>query len=319
MEAAAKDQHYIPKFYLKGFTDREGVLWVCERFKPPRASKPKLEANRADYYTHSEHGNRDETAEEVLKQVESRVAPIIRKLANPQYVLTPENASHLILFVSFMFARVPSWRENLDKMSADLAKAYQLKVANDRDRFHRLCADYEKSVGKKLGVDFEELRQLVLQEKFEYIQSSKAYNLGAMFNSAFDVLEQLNQFGYQCLYAPEGSYYFTSDSPVFTVRPDGKGEAYIGMGFGLPNVEVYFPLNKRVCLRMRRGILPARKTAEVGRFAQINRLVMITATKHLYSSQSYRRIGRLFDECGCKVKPGANAFMLYPPVKSLKL
>jgi uncharacterized protein DUF4238 len=144
----AKDQHYIPKFYLKGFTDKKGVLWVCEKFKPIRPSKPKLEAHRADYYTHSEQGKRDETAENVLKEVESRVAPIIRKLANPQYVLTPENAAHLITFVAFMFVRVPSWREALDKMSARVAKDHQVKVARDRERFYKLCADFEKSGGR---------------------------------------------------------------------------------------------------------------------------------------------------------------------------
>src|ERR1700747_3225075 len=102
----AKAQHYIPKFYLKGFTDKEGTLWVCEKFKPIRPSKPKNEANRPDYYSHSEKGERDETAEDVLKDVESQSAPIIRKLANPQYTLTPENAGRVVLFIAFLFARV---------------------------------------------------------------------------------------------------------------------------------------------------------------------------------------------------------------------
>jgi hypothetical protein len=39
-----KAQHYIPNFYLNGFTDRSRVLWVYEKFKPLRASKPKNEA-----------------------------------------------------------------------------------------------------------------------------------------------------------------------------------------------------------------------------------------------------------------------------------
>src|SRR5580692_8930814 len=77
-----KAQHYIPKFYLKGFTDKQGRLWVCERFKGIRASKPKKEAHRPDYYTVSEEGQRNETAEDILKDVESRAAPIICKLAN---------------------------------------------------------------------------------------------------------------------------------------------------------------------------------------------------------------------------------------------
>ncbi len=81
-----KAQHYIPKFYLKGFTDNQGALWVYEKFKPLRESKPKKEAHRPDYYSHIEKGERDETAEDALKIVESQVAPTIRKLANPQYV-----------------------------------------------------------------------------------------------------------------------------------------------------------------------------------------------------------------------------------------
>jgi hypothetical protein len=39
-----KAQHYIPNFYLNGFTDTSRVLWVYEKFKPLRASKPKNEA-----------------------------------------------------------------------------------------------------------------------------------------------------------------------------------------------------------------------------------------------------------------------------------
>jgi hypothetical protein len=76
-------QHYVPKFYLKGFTDKDAVLWVYERFKPKRASKPKHEANRPDYYTHSEHGFRDESAEDELRKMESLAGPVISKLANP--------------------------------------------------------------------------------------------------------------------------------------------------------------------------------------------------------------------------------------------
>ena len=68
--AEAKAQHYIPKFYLKGFTDRQGKLWVCEKFKPIRASKPKTEAPHAPTdHTHAERGERDETAEDILEEV----------------------------------------------------------------------------------------------------------------------------------------------------------------------------------------------------------------------------------------------------------
>jgi hypothetical protein len=309
----AKAQHYIPKFYLKGFTDKKGVLWVYEKFKPMRESKPKNEAHHPDYYTHAEKGERDETAENVLMEVESKVAPIVRELSTPQYVLTPENAGHLMIFVAIMFARVPSWREYLDNMAARTAKELHRKIASDKERFYKSCADMERSTGKLLGIDYEEMRQSILRENFDVLQESTAYNLGAMFTSALDVAEELKEFGYQTLYAPAGKPFLTSDSPVFTLRPEGDRQASISMGFGWPHVEVYFPLNKRACLKMKRGIQPGAWLADEWRVEQINNIVMATATRYMYSSQGYPRIGRLFDERGCKVRPGKEAFLSKPP------
>jgi hypothetical protein len=306
-----KAQHYIPKFYLKGFTDHQKRLWVCERFKPIRDSKPKDEAHRPDYYTLAEQGHRNETAEDILKQVESKAAPIICKLANPQYFLTPENAGHVMMFVAFMFARVPSWRENLGDLAAQLAKKKILEAANDKEQFHRTCLEVEKEKGESLGVDFEELRQSALNDGFD-IKQSTAYNLGSMCLSACDIAKQLAEMGYQAFYAPEGKFFVTSDSPVFTLQPDGAGEARVGMGFGWENVEVYCPLNKKTCFRLKKGLQPMGRLIEEGRVDEINRVTMATAVQYLYSSEGHRRIARLFDERGCKVQVGKNAFMPHP-------
>jgi hypothetical protein len=306
-----KAQHYIPKFYLKGFTDRQKRLWVCERFKPIRDSKPKNEAHRPDYYTVAEQGRRNEMVEDILKQVESKAAPIISKLANPQYVLTPENAGHVMVFVAFMFARVPSWRDNLGNLAVRQAQETMLEAANDKERFHRMCLEMEKERGTSLGVDFEELRHNALQDRFN-IKQSTAYNLGSMCLSACDLANELATMGYQAFYAPEGKFFLTSDSPVYTIQPDGTGEAAVGMGFGRENVEVYCPLNKKTCFRLKKGISPMGRTIEAGRVDEINRVTMATAVHYAYSSEGHRRIARLFDEHGCKVQVGKNAFMMHP-------
>jgi Protein of unknown function (DUF4238) len=309
----AKAQHYIPKFYLKGFTDEQGKLWVCEKFKPIRDSKPKLEAHRPDYYTHAEQGERDETAENILKQAESRAAPIVRKLANPQYKLTPENAGRVVIFIAFMFARVPSWREHLDNVAAQIARDGIVKTANDKEKFYRTWAELEKENGKPLGMEPEKLRQYILKGEYDLKQGSTGFNLGAMFTSAFSAVRKLATMGYQALYAPEGSVFLTSDSPVFTLQPDGKGQATIGVGFGWENVEVYFPLNKRACFMMKKGIQPQGQIIEAGRVDLINKVTMASTAQYLYSSQGFRKIARLFDEHGWRIRAGKNAFMSRPP------
>jgi hypothetical protein len=303
-----KAQHYVPQFYLKGFTDKNKVLWVCEKFKPIRPSKPKEEAHRPDYYTHVSEEERNELTEDILMGLESRAAPIILKLANPQYILTPENAAQVIMFVAFLFARVPSWRENLDNMASELAMNMLQRAVSDKEKFYQTCAEMEKSNGKKLGLDLEELRQDVLQKRFN-IKQSPAFNLGSMVMSAVNIAKELAAWGYEALYAPEGSFFITSDSPVYTIQPDGNGMASIGMGFGWQNVEVYCPLNKRTCFRLKKGIKPRGVFVDSDHVDQINTLLMMTATQYLYSSQGHRRIARLFDERGCKVQAGKNAFL----------
>jgi Protein of unknown function (DUF4238) len=219
---------------------------------------------------------------------------------------------HLYLFTAFMFTRVPSWREHLDRLLSHVVKEGQLSRARDKDRFHKLCEEFEKETGEALGMDCEELRQHVLRGEYEVVQGSTAFNLGSMFESALNVARELQTFGYEIVYAPRNDFFLTSDSPVFTLQPDGAGEAGIGMGFGWPGVEVYFPLNKLACLRLKRGMEPGARGLTSPSVAQINQVTMMNATRHLYSCEGYRRISWLFDQWGCKIEPGKNAFMPKP-------
>lgn len=308
-----KAQHYVPKFYLKGFTDKQHALWVYEQFKPLRESKPKKEAQRPDYYTHAEDGERDERAENALQGAEWQAAPIIRKLANPMYVLTQENAAHLTVFVALMFARVPSWREYLNTLAGQVIRHKLINLANDKETFHKLCSGLESKRGRPYAVNLEELREYWLQGEFQLEQTSKAFNLKTMFRSAITIMGILRDFGQQILYAPQGKYFMTSDAPVYTLKPEPNRVATVGIGFGWPGVEVYFPLNKRACLRMAAARRAGRRTIEGGHVDEINHLVMATATKYLYSSERFRRTSRLFDERGCKVRTGKSAFLPTPP------
>jgi hypothetical protein len=188
-----------------------------------------------------------------------------------------------------MFARVPRWREYLDTRFAQIVRQMQLRDARDKDKFHRLCAEMERDTGKPLAMEFEKLRQYILEGEYEIVQSSVAFNLGYMFKTAFNVAEQLQHYGYEVLHAPRGGVFFTSDSPVFTIQPQPNRQASIGMGFGWAGVEVFFPLNKRACLRLSRGFPPANTETSEQSLSQINRVTMFSAScTKMRISASYR-------------------------------
>jgi hypothetical protein len=313
MKPATEDQHFIPKSYLKGFTEKK-VLWVCEQGKSIRASKPKEEANRPDYYTYERDGERDDSTERTLQKIESVVAPTLQKIGNRQFQLTDTARNELYYFTALMFARVPAWREHLDRLFSEITKEQQIKLAQEKDKFYASLKDFEINTGKTLDKDYEQLRQWVLKGEYEIKQTSVGFNLRSMFESVQHVAEMLLEYDYQLLYAPKDYYFVTSDTPVLTILPQPGKAAYLGVGFGLKRTEAYFPLNKRVCLRLKRD----RKSAEkhelhIRAIESLNRTIMANASKYLYCPQGHKRTQRLFEEFGCKSKAGENAFMKTPP------
>jgi hypothetical protein len=308
-------QHYIPRLYLKGFTDQKGILWVCEKFKPIKPSKPKHEAHRPDYYTHNVFGYRDEKAERTLACIESLAAPVLTKIGNPQYELRPDGMAALLQFVAAMFARVPNFREFLDRFSARLKKSFHSAQARNKEKFHSMCANYEKDLGKPLGIDVEAFRQDILNGRFDFDDIPKDFSLQSLFSVASIVQRQLKSFNFELLYAQKGQLFVASDAPVYTLHQEEGKQAVLGMGFAWRRSEVYFPLNKRCCLRLKRGIQNKARFIPDGHVQEINRLTMMCAGQFLYAPEQMRRTARLFDEYGCKVKPGMNAFMPDPPQK----
>jgi hypothetical protein len=80
----------------------------------------------------------------------------------------------IMMFIAFLFARIPSWHEYLDNLAAQIAKKGLLQTANDKERFHQVCAELEKSNRQAPRVDFEDLRQNILKDRFDLKQGSKA-------------------------------------------------------------------------------------------------------------------------------------------------
>jgi hypothetical protein len=116
------------------------------------------------------------------------------------------------LFTAVMFARVPSWRRHLDTIAVNSYREMELRIARTKERFDQVCAEVEARVSRPMKTNYETLRQRVLNDKREFVQTSNAFNLNAMFVSARSVARRLVEYDYQILYAPKGEFFVTSDS-----------------------------------------------------------------------------------------------------------
>jgi len=173
--------------------------------------------------------------------MESLVAPVIRKLANPQFKMNEHQVGELYAFVAITYVRVPAWREYADTLFGLLLKDRCRKSARNREEFFEDLKEFEDLTGDSVG-DYEKAREFLLSGKFTITQNSTAFNLGMTLESGLKIAEVfLKEYKRDIYYAPADMFFMTCDNPTVTMEPDFRGGAFGGVGVGRPRTEVVFP------------------------------------------------------------------------------
>ncbi|MBO9683179.1 MAG: DUF4238 domain-containing protein [Flavisolibacter sp.] len=131
-EKQSKKHHYIPQFYLKGFTDKDSSYYVFDK-RANKCWKSSPENSFAENHRntgeikHQVTGEigRSDIPEIMLAHFDNRTAPIIELIRNskPQdHVLTPERLYILRFFIFSLFWRSPA----NDELREEIIEKYPL-------------------------------------------------------------------------------------------------------------------------------------------------------------------------------------------------
>lgn len=184
--AAPKKQHYLPRFYLSGFS-REGKLWVHHRERDTYEQRnPKTLATRKHYYSVvNEKGEKDPTIEHVLGMVENTAAQIITKLDAGEKIDYWDKI-HLAQFVALMKFRVPAF----ERWFADFSEAtLKQKMKDDFPSVEAIQRKLEEQ-GKDDPADTEQARGIFeglgskVPHNPKFISSDRSYAHGHPRNFA---------------------------------------------------------------------------------------------------------------------------------------
>lgn len=257
--ATPKKQHYLPRFYLAGFS-KEGKLWVHDKERDAYERRnPKTLATRRYYYSvANEKGEKDPTVEHVLGLVENTAAQIIAKLDAGKKINYWDKI-HLAQFVALMKFRVPAFEHYF----ADVSEAsIKQKMKDD---FPSVEAVQEKL--EELGTDdpanskqAEDIFRGLQDPKYRIVSNSAA-RIAAMLIFTLEISRMLALLEWIFVVAPEGTSFVTTDDPVFVLGPSGlppdppkewSGEinpfSLAGEGFASPGTQTVIPLSQRVYL-----------------------------------------------------------------------
>lgn len=256
----AKRHHYLPQFYQNYFLSKDDParLWIYDKAGgEPRLQAPINTGVIKHFYTITEkNGTKDDTLERmVFGPLDGMICPILNELQTTGARIKPENKEILAAFLAFMYTRNPKHVESVKEMHKVLANTTMKSYAEKPDEIAEFM-DKLKKQPEFAGEQFPSVEEY--QEELRHIEENYdvkvdkeiavAYSLNVSRKIAIELLK-LNWCLCEVL---DGYTFITSDSPLVPFNLDKNGMVLRGGGFGLPGVQVSFPISPTKCLYLDR-------------------------------------------------------------------
>lgn len=283
-EREPRAHHYVPQFWLAGFTDtgeKDGRLWVTDLKRQKQwLSNPENAGHRRDFYRLSDDVAKDPVAfEKLFSRIEHRFAPIFKTLDKRPRGPYLEELESLFMYIAVQWMRVPAFRPMV------------LRVYEDgvRRRFAEALKTPESWAAwlKKWGfapdapeADYDSIVKFEreLEREHNYTLSAKPeWYLYRGFKTIEGVTESLAERNWDASISVKGGF-IGSDNPVMMDGPKGQL-------VGFKNAEiVMFPVSRHVLLfEANRRVKPMQATYR--RVAGVNTFTMMEADEQVYSHE----------------------------------
>lgn len=293
-------QHFVPRAYLREFVDpkKKGRLWVYEQAQDVRPMLPSEIAHQRDFYSFPAKEERTNVVDDYLTKLESEATPILRQFAERDVLESNQAKAILAEFIGMMSARVPAARNLTGDIAAQPATKKLREATKDTELFR---AAYEK-IGLRLKepLPFEELRAKLISG-YQFREVSKVNSLRRMLNMGWMNAAYLLEMNWVIRRSQGDEFFVTSDNPVVSVLPDGRGRATPGVAFSQRSVHIVFPLNPGACLLASRSTGKRSQEVVAAWVRSVNKVVMSMAERWLFASEKSKKIQEIFDKVGCSV------------------
>jgi Protein of unknown function (DUF4238) len=267
-----KKHHYLPQFYLRGFSANARNVFQIEK-GGDAAYLCAIEDAAAirDFHTLDYEGCPDPVAlERRLSDLEGEWAATLEEVLGGR-PLGGQRRRSLLEFVAVMRMRVPAVKEFIETFEAGVVRA----VAKRLER---------EGKAPRLPEPFESL-SLVDHVRI-HIRNWKL--LESMFDRGLDPahLEALNAMASTLLRAPSGNAFFTCDQPVALFHPRATQNDAYGVGPATSGVEVSFPLSSQVALLLtHEPNSPVSRDLTAVEVQEFNRRTVVMAQEYVFAPE----------------------------------
>lgn len=247
----ARAHHYIPEFYLAGFTrkeSRDDLLWVHDREENKVwTARPKKVAHIRDYYRVEADDLEPDVLEKAFATFESEAAEALRRLVRARQVPAGDDLAIALNFVTLMVVRVPGFRDlivgNLERLRRHKARSIVASPEVYRSVTERMALN---GFEPPAGVGYDQMRAFIMNDEYA-VRFDQTYVLQLSLELGECLLPHLAARRWSLVVAKEEAEDFIcSDQPVALVPTSPEAPPFLG--FGLACTEVSLPLSRRATL-----------------------------------------------------------------------
>ena len=248
-----KEQHYLPKLYLRHFLDpiKDGHLWVYrndERFWKCRGYKtvawqPYL------YSRQTKTGEKDHSIEtELLGKAETVIAPVLQKLADGNFLLTPEERKIIATMIALWILRVPRYFEWSETEGAEIARSLTTILHKHFQQQPQSLAEFKEFYHQMTGrTSFDDLTIEETSPKQGQYPLPREVIVSTAFSQVDTLSGIIEEMAWAVCRSSGNDYFITSDSPVFLLNTADGTTSYAG-GLAEPHIELSCPLTRNLGL-----------------------------------------------------------------------
>lgn len=237
-QKSSKKHHYIPRFYLKKFTNNHEFLYVLDKSALPESRYKLLPINNIGYESNMyKYKNIDgvyENLESTFSKMEGTAAKIIRKIENKKH-LSLQDKSDLSIFLINMWVRVPQAREEINRRTQEIlnsvSQMYLSTMATEKMQDEIL-----KITGKFFSeTDIKDLKNFATDSNRSKIDIhfNEDYWIKHMLHLCLELHPALQLMNWEFVVSKKSYDFITSDNPFLLTFNPGLREKCITEYVGL--------------------------------------------------------------------------------------
>lgn len=244
--SAPINHHYIPQFYLKGFSQNNATLLtlynLVDKKFVTRSARTTMSVDHL-YSTIDDEGNFDVSIELFLGSLESATKPAFEKLEAGLFFTVGEYIAFLF-FVAYLHVRIPGRLQQINELHSKIATFIAASIPEggvDIPFFHN-------GVESRFDVTREELDAAK--------KGDKNAVLASMQSAATGIADLLRGFG-TVVYkiTNENDAFITTDNAVLLIPPPSWIPG-MPLGFSTNGVEIIVPISQKICVIFVKPIYP---------------------------------------------------------------